>query len=116
MGPLQGLDPQSGGAPIPWHYSRGAISPLNFSLSCQVLLITLLTLVLILLYFRSFFLGGGGFHVRLFPTLYPISWNDYLILSSSPLALEPLRWIAYVIGDWLRELLKGKHSTCPAGC
>lgn len=66
-----------------------------------------LTLVLILLYFRSFFLEGLFPHLGLFPTLCPISWNDYLLLSSSPLAQEPLRWITSVIGrDWLKELLK----------
>ena len=68
--------------------------------------------------FQELFLGGGregGFHIRLFPTLCPINWNDYLIVSSSPLVQELLRWTAYVIGDWLKELLKGKHSTCPAG-
>lgn len=41
-----------------------------------------------------------------FPTFCPINQNGFLILSSSSLAQESLRCIAYKIGDWLKEFLK----------
>lgn len=115
MGLLQSLQSEAGAAPVPWHYSSGAISPppLSPSLSSSSTHHLLASGSDAFLSEELFFLFLG-FHLRLL--FYVLSHNGTGFLIHFLLWLELLRWTAHAIGDWLKELKKKKkHSSYRTG-